>query len=133
MQLDRKWGLLFALMLALFAGAGRAAAQSAPTPTFIDSQVLFAVVNSDGALARGNGAVSAGAISPGNYEVVFNRDVTGCAYKATIGLSGSSGTSLPGSLGVVGRGGNPNGVFINTYDSGGLEAARGFHLAVFCP
>jgi hypothetical protein len=94
---------------------------------------LFAVVNPDGSLARGFGAVSSQRLAAGQYEVVFNRNVTGCAYIATIGLSGSSGASPSGEITVVGRAGNANGVFLTTTDSAGNFADRGFHLAVHCP
>jgi hypothetical protein len=133
MQLDRKWGVLLAFMLALFAYAGRAAAQSAPSPNFIDSQVLYAVVDATGVLSRGNGAISATSFGGGAYEVIFFRDVTACAYKATVGLSGSAGTSTPGTVQVVGRAGTPAGVFLTTDDSAGIGSDRGFHLAVICP
>lgn len=94
---------------------------------------LWAVVNEDGTLARGFHAVSAAAAgSAGSYEVIFDRNVRNCAYVATIGLSGSSGTPGPGEIGVVGRNGNVNGVFVKTYDSTGAIATRGFHLAVHC-
>jgi hypothetical protein len=94
---------------------------------------LFAVVNPDGSLARGFRAVSSQRFSPGQYEVVFNRNVSGCAYIATIGLSGSSGASPSGEITVVGRFGNANAVFLTTTDSAGNFADRGFHLAVHCP
>jgi hypothetical protein len=93
---------------------------------------LFAVLNPDGSRARGFGAVSSQRFAVGQYEVVFNRDVTGCAYIATIGLSGSSGASPSGEITVVGRFGNANGVFLTTHDSAGNFADRGFHLAVHC-
>src|SRR4051794_40503574 len=45
---------------------------------------LFAVVNPNGTIARGLGAVSAQRFAPGVYEVIFNRNVSRCAYVATI-------------------------------------------------
>jgi hypothetical protein len=132
MQLDRKWGTLLALALALGVPALKAVAQ-APAPDFVNSQVLFAVVNSNGTLARGNGAVSSTGFGGGAYEVVFNRNVTACSYKATLGLSTFSGSSPQGEIGVVGRAGVPAGVFIATRDDTGNLADRGFHLAVACP
>ena len=94
---------------------------------------LFAVVNADGTLARGQKAVSAARLSTGQYEVVFRKDVRKCAYVGTIGLSGSSGSSLPGEITVVGRSGNDRGVFVTTHSSAGAFADLGFHLAVLCP
>ena len=51
---------------------------------------LFAVVEPDGRLARGCGAVSSQKvdIEVGAYEVIFDRNVRDCAYVATIGISG---------------------------------------------
>lgn len=111
--------------------AGAAAAESeAATPGC--ACTLFAVVNADGSLARGFGAVSSQNLGTGNYEVIFNVNVRNCAYVATIGLSGSVGASLPGEITVVGRFDNVNGVFITTSSSGGAPADFGFHLAVHC-
>jgi hypothetical protein len=97
-----------------------------------DVTILFAVVNANGTLARGHKAVSATRLGTGAYEVVFRKDVRSCAYLATIGLSGSAGSSLPGEITVVGRSGNDRGVFVTTHSSGGASADLGFHLAVHC-
>jgi hypothetical protein len=93
---------------------------------------LFAVVNADGTLARRFGAVSSQRLALGSYEVIFNRNVRDCAYVATIGLSGSTGSSPPGEITVVGRFNNANGVFLTTSNSAGTLADLGFHLAVHC-
>jgi hypothetical protein len=97
-----------------------------------DVRVLYAVVNADGTLARGHRAVSATRLGTGQYEVVFRMDVRKCAYVATIGLSGSVGSSAPGEITVVGRFGNDRAVFVTTHSSGGAFADSGFHLAVTC-
>jgi len=94
------------------------------------ASTMYAVVNSDGTLARGRRAVSATRLGTGSYEVVFRRDVRNCAFVGTIGLSGSLGASLPGEITVVGRAGNDRGVFVTTHSSGGASADLGFHLAV---
>ena len=95
---------------------------------------LWAVVASDGTLARGSaGTTSMALLGAGQYEVAFNRDVTGCAYLATNGLTGSSGAPPSGEVGVVGRSANANAVFVMARDGAGTAAALGFHLAVFCP
>lgn len=93
---------------------------------------LFAVVNDNGTLARGFGAVSATRFQPGRYAVTFDRNVSNCAYVAAIGLSGSVGFSLPGEITVAGQFNNVNGVFITTNASGGADVDRGFQLAVHC-
>jgi hypothetical protein len=94
------------------------------------AQTLFAVVNSDGSLARGFQAISSQRFSVGRYEVIFSHDVTGSAYIATIGDSGSTVVPPAGEISVVGRFGAPNGVFLAVRDSAGNLADRGFHLAV---
>ena len=94
---------------------------------------LWAVVASDGTLARGSAGTTSASIGTGSYEVIFDRDVTGCAYQATNGLTGSAGSPPGGEVGVVGRATNVNGVFVKTRDSAGAETPLGFHLAVFCP
>jgi hypothetical protein len=93
-------------------------------------RIFFAVVNADGALARGARATSSQRLALGNYEVVFNRDVTRAAFLATIGLSGSIGAAPPGEITVVGRLGNAQAVFVTTHNSAGALADAGFHLAV---
>jgi hypothetical protein len=92
-----------------------------------------AVINADGTIARGKGVVSvthtAGA---GSYIVFFNKDVTNCVFTATIGLSGSSGTSARGFITTVGAAAGADGVFVTTDDTAGNPAERGFHLYVGC-
>src|SRR5512132_1576641 len=99
---------------------------------------LWAVINSDGTIARQSGAVTgAGSFfSPANgqYFVSFNRDVRQCSYQATIGASLNS-TSFWASVppGQVTVSFYPTGaVVVETYDAAGSFTARAFHLAVFC-
>ncbi|MBF9127750.1 hypothetical protein I0C86_01870 [Plantactinospora sp. S1510] len=94
------------------------------------AQGHFAVVNTNGTLARGFGAVSSVRLAVGQYQVVFIQDVTRSAFTATIGLPGSVGGSPPGEIAVVGRAGVPNGVFVQTWNSAGTPADRSFHLHV---
>ena len=94
------------------------------------AQALFAVVEANGALARGFGVVSAARLAVGQYQVVFNHDVTRSAFIATLGLSGSVGVGPSGEITVVGRNGIPNGVFVATLTSAGVFAARSFHSGV---
>ena len=102
-------------------------------------KVLWAVVKSDGTLARGKGAVSATHFGVGNgiYGVQFDRDVRRCVYTATIGLSAvqdsPTGTSPPGEITVAPLANVPNGVFVTTHNSAGTSENRGFHLALNCP
>ncbi|HVV64183.1 MAG TPA: hypothetical protein VHC42_01845 [Rhizomicrobium sp.] len=92
----------------------------------------FAVVNSDGSLARGRGVASIEVIDTGITIAHFTKDKTACAYTATIGLGGSSGTSAPGYVTVVGSAVDPNGVFMETFDTTGALASLGYHLVTTC-
>lgn len=94
------------------------------------AQGHFAVVNANGTLARGFGAVSSARLALGQYQVVFIQNVATSAFTATIGLTGSIGASPPGEIAVVGRAGIPNGVFVQTWNSAGAPADRSFHLHI---
>jgi hypothetical protein len=97
-------------------------------------KTLWAVVNADGTLARDSHAVSVThTAATGAYIVVFDRNVRSCAYNATVGLSGASGTSARGFTTVVAAAVDVNGVFVTTDDVAGNPAERGFHLQVECP
>jgi hypothetical protein len=55
----------------------------------VTSQPTFAVVDGDGALTRGSAnVVKTERISRGVYEVTFNKDISNCAYNATLALGG---------------------------------------------
>ncbi len=98
----------------------------------VTPQLVFAVVNSDGSLSGQNfGASGSARLGVGTYEVFFGGSViTGGAYTASIGLAGNVGASAPGEITVVGRVGTANGLFIQTFDSTGALADRGFHVHV---
>lgn len=117
--------------------------------TGIPATAIWAVVNADGTLARGSHVTSTGrpadifstgtagptiVATTGTYEVVFDRDVTGCAFSATIGTATSMDPVDPGEIWAAPRFLNANGVYVATTDSSGVTAAdRPFHLALFCP
>lgn len=119
-------------------GAAANLAGAAPSATALAARralpgtVLDAVVSADGTLARGRGALSATAIIPGRYAVVFRYNIRNCAYVATVGLPGSLGFSPSGEVTTVGLFSDRRGVFLATADSAGRTAARGFHLVVTC-
>ena len=91
-----------------------------------------AVVGPLGQLVRARGVTSvARAANPGLYQVIFNRDVRGCFYNATVGDVGAAGP--PGGQVTVGAlATNANGVAVRTTNSGGDLASRPFHLQVSC-
>jgi hypothetical protein len=99
-------------------------------PDIPSGQYGYAVVNSNGTLARGHHAVKSDRIATGQYEVIFDSNVRLGAYIATIGLSGASGSSPAGQIAVVARLNNVNGVYIETFNSSGTPADLGFHLGV---
>jgi hypothetical protein len=99
---------------------------------------LWAVVESNGTLVRhGTGAIESKEVgSAGTYEVVFNQNVSQCAYTATLG-STTDGAAPAGDIGVASRAegifkAKLDAVYIQTYNSSGTTTAEPFHLAVFC-
>jgi hypothetical protein len=82
--------------------------------------------------------VSANRFAQGIQEVKFDRDVSSCAYEATLGSSSpavSPGFYTPTSTSVTPKSGAPDTVFVSTaYLSGGLPTGldAAFHLIVAC-
>jgi hypothetical protein len=100
-------------------------------------QSQFAVVASDGTLVRSSTgvAIDTHTASSGAYELTFSKDVSGCAYVATLGDT-ASGAPVAGEVSVSGdhdADSNPNDVFVQTSDSTGAAADASFHLYVNCP
>jgi hypothetical protein len=93
---------------------------------------LWAVVRPDGSLARGAGVVSSTG-EGGDYEVRFNRDISGCAFAATIGHP-ADGAELFGLIEVhiesLDYARDTVGVF--TGSTSGVVKPFGFHLIVAC-
>lgn len=101
--------------------------------------VMWAVVDADGTLVRSSDGVASadlldGVLPAGDYAVVFERDISNCAYQATAGRPGVNVGPAPGFAQVANWTGNPtNGVavFVKDQDGAGVEN-RGFHLTVTC-
>jgi hypothetical protein len=93
---------------------------------------LFAVVAAGADVpTRANGVVSVTHAGTGAYQVVFDRNVTGCGYIAGPGAVGAGG--VPGyDVGVAPQNGNPNGVFVQTYSAAGNVLDQAFYLVVDC-
>jgi hypothetical protein len=109
-------------------------ADAAPRPSSFTTG--WAVVNVDGSLARGSGAVSAEAVgTDGVYFVRFNRDVSNCAY---VGGAGEATTFPADDAITIGTAasdrGNPNEVYVIQYDAilARDSYSSGFHLIVVC-
>lgn len=96
-----------------------------------DAISLWAVIARDGSIARSSGATGSQRLVEGTYEVTFNRDVTQCAYVASVGFADST-SPIIGMIGVRQSGGNPNGVIVETYDPIARHFDNHFHLIVGC-
>lgn len=89
---------------------------------------LWAVVASNGVLDRGSHVTTASALGGGSFQVIFDQNITGCSFVATLGET-SYGTLPAGAITLSGRAATTNGVYIET-DYGGTPEP--FHLGVFC-
>jgi hypothetical protein len=93
---------------------------------------LFAVVSNAATLIRGSGALEAKSGGTANSFVVkFNQNITKCAWVATVGTIGFSGTE-EGFAAVAGRVTTTDSLYVTTYGPKGEEAGKSFHIAVFC-
>src|SRR5262245_7067095 len=90
----------------------------------------FAVVNAGGQQIRARGTTSAARTAQGRYQVIFDRDVRGCAYYATVGGPSAAAPPDNGQITVSGLGSNVNGVDIRTTGANGNNADKPFHLLV---
>lgn len=89
-----------------------------------------AVVDSD-RLVRGS-ATAVQRLGPGRYAVRFTRDVSGCAYTATIGDPADGLVFSPGLVFTAAEHLNASGVYVETKNLGGGLTDFPFHLAVNC-
>jgi hypothetical protein len=128
-----------------------AAAKPDPTKFGVEGccpREFWAVIESDGSLARGRNVVRTQRLGTGQYMVVFIADVSKGVYVATLGPS-SIGTAPTGQIGVATRccptGGyqpfeslgsannpptNSHAVWVDTHDTNGNFSDRPFHLIV---
>jgi hypothetical protein len=100
-------------------------------PSTAFSRPIFAVVNANGTLARGSAGAASLQFGPGHYEVQFNRDVTGCAYTATLGAPGAANPTR-GFIGTALRFGTTDAVFVETLDTSAALVDASFHLVLTC-
>jgi hypothetical protein len=102
------------------------------------TDMLWAVVNGNGTLSRSSDGVLSSELlanlPTGDYAVVFERDISNCAYQATVGRPGVNASPQPGFAQVANWTDDPaNGVIVFTKDHNGLGVEnRGFHLLVTC-
>lgn len=90
-------------------------------PAGADAKHRFAVVNSDGTLARGSAGTSVGTFSVGLYSVTFDTSVVGCAFTSTLGTA-VEGTPQPGIVTNSPISSAGGGVNVRTYDLAGNSA-----------
>ena len=95
------------------------------------AHAAWAHINADGTLARSSGGVTSASLGvDGQYSINFGRDVSKCAYVATIDYSTGG---YEGEISVAPREGSVNAVFAQTYIfDPGMDANMPFYLAVFC-
>jgi hypothetical protein len=93
----------------------------------------FAVVNAGGQLVRGRSVSSAARIGRGRYQVIFDTNIRGCAYFATVGDPSAAGPPPNNGISVASLPSSVNGVSVLT-DAGGNNQPenRPFHLIVSC-
>ena len=105
---------------------GPAGPQGPPGTPAISEHVQ---VNSGGGSTGTGGVTHTG----GNvYTAIFNRDVSACAYSATLArVPGGDVTEPPPGRITAASGGGPN-VVIKTFDAAGNAAPLPFHLIVAC-
>ena len=103
-----------------------------PAALVAEGSTHFAVVNAGGQQVRARGTTSSARTAEGRYQVIFNRDVRGCAYYATIGGPTAAAPPDNGQIMVSGLGSNVNGVDIRTTGANGNDTNKPFHLLVLC-
>jgi hypothetical protein len=104
---------------------------SAATAVVAAGSTHHAVVSNVGGIVRGRGTSSSAHTGVGQYEVIFDRDVRGCVYVATLGDESAAGPGN-GQIAVTSAASNVNGVRVRTSGSNGELANRSFHLVVSC-
>jgi hypothetical protein len=93
----------------------------------------YAVVTATGQLARGRDVSSVARTGDGRYQVIFNADIRGCAYFATIGDPSAAGPPQNSQISVSSLASNVNGVAVRTENgNNSSQANRPFHLIVMC-
>ena len=102
-----------------------------PSAFIAHGAMRFAVVNAGGQLVRGRNA-SAARTAEGRYQVIFDTDVRGCGYYATVGGPTAAAPPGGGEITVSSLGSNVNGVDVRTGSPNGNDENRPFHLLVLC-
>jgi hypothetical protein len=102
-----------------------------PASVIADGVTRHAVISNVGGAVRVRGVSSSAQTGPGQYQVIFDRDVRNCVYSATLGDESAAGPGN-GQISVTSAVQSVNGVRVVTRDSDGAAADRSFHLIVSC-
>ena len=93
---------------------------------------LWAVVATDGTLARSAGVTSVSHVATGSYRVRFNRNIDQCSWQATIGAPGTTASTGIVAVELSSTGNDTVQVTALSTASPPALADRSFHLAAFC-
>ncbi|MEU7996958.1 hypothetical protein AB0B83_16670 [Micromonospora sp. NPDC049060] len=111
--------------------AKAALAQGPSAQASAPGTVASAVVASNGVLLRGSPeVVSATRYGPGEYQVLFNYNVSLKTFHAAIGTTDPYNVPPGGEISVAPRLQTPNAVFVQTRSSSGNASDRPFHLVI---
>ena len=103
-----------------------------PAALLAHGSARFTVVNAGGQAVRGRGTTSVARTAEGRYQAIFDTNIRGCGYYATIGGPTAAAPPDNGQITVSSLGSNVNGVDIRTTGANGNNANKPFHLVVFC-
>ncbi|MEU7710648.1 hypothetical protein ACGF5H_15430 [Micromonospora chalcea] len=116
--------------------AARAAIRATLAPP-APGQVAWAVVAANGTLLQHSGNVVSSfrfvpgpGVSAGQYQVLFDYDVSLKSYHVSIGTNTSADIPPGGEVSAAPRTLTPNAVFVQTRNSAGGFADRPFHILV---
>jgi len=104
-----------------------------PATGFAAGQTYWAVVNSDGSLARGTPGVQSARTADGIYYVHFAKSISHCARIASAGSSGGVRTLPPVFVNLAVDSTDPKAVYVAVMDNTNVGVnTAGFHLQVWC-
>ena len=102
------------------------------------ASTLWAHVDADddaATLIKGSGVESVGRNDTGEYQVVFDSDITGCGLFATLS-DNAAGATPAGEIAVAAGGANSRRAFVDTKDSSGTlvdqNDGNGFMVTALC-
>ena len=132
----RKIRTSIAIVIAAVSLAGSVIAGPNVKPAAADQTLgmalMSAVVNADGSLARGSGAVSSVRTTTGQYRVIFDRPIRDCTFTAS-GGGATPGLSYLTTANVWSLPNDESGVgVITSANTTAADINSGFHLLVFC-